>query len=135
MGRPGHRGSRIPFPADLFHETPPGRMERMTMPRPTQEDIRVMHARGDSDRSIAARLGISRNTVARYVRMTDMSPVTPMLRNAPHPATDAWARLVMAWLRDDLAVPRKQRRTARKIYDDLVHDHGYVGSRSSVNSP
>ena len=102
------------------------------MPRPTQEDIRVMHARGDSDRSIAARLGISRNTVARYVRMTDMSPVTPMLRNAPHPATDAWARLVMAWLRDDLAVPRKQRRTARKIYDDLVHDHGYVGSRSSV---
>ena len=91
-----------------------------------------MHARGDSDRSIAARLGISRNTVARYVRMTDMSPVTPMLRNAPHPATDAWARLVMAWLRDDLAVPRKQRRTARKIYDDLVHDHGYVGSRSSV---
>ena len=91
-----------------------------------------MHARGDSDRSIAARLGISRNTVARYVRMPDMSPVTPMLRNAPHPATDAWARLVMAWLRDDLAVPRKQRRTARKIYDDLVHDHGYVGSRSSV---
>ena len=38
----------------------------------------------------------------------------------------------MAWLRDDLAVPRKQRRTARKIYDDLVRDHGYAGSRSSV---
>ena len=91
-----------------------------------------MHAQGDSDRSIATRLGISRNTVARYVRMSDMSPAAPALRNVAHPATDAWARLVMAWLQDDLVAPRKQRRTARKIYDDLVHDHGYAGSRSSV---
>ena len=102
------------------------------MPRPTQEDIRAMHARGDSERSIASKLGVSRNTVARYVGMEDMSPRAPTVRAAPHPATDAWERLVAVWLRDDLAVPRKQRRTARKVYDDLVRDHGYAGSRSSV---
>ena len=102
------------------------------MPRPTQEDIRAMHARGDSERSIASKLGVSRNTVARYVGMEDMSPRAPTVRAAPHPATDAWERLVAVWLRDDLAAPRKQRRTARKVYDDLVRDHGYAGSRSSV---
>ena len=102
------------------------------MPRPTQEDIRAMHARGDSEGSIASKLGVSRNTVARYVGMEDMSPRAPTVRAAPHPATDAWERLVAVWLRDDLAAPRKQRRTARKVYDDLVRDHGYAGSRSSV---
>ena len=63
------------------------------MPRPTQEDIRAMHARGDSEGSIASKLGVSRNTVARYVGMEDMSPRAPTVRAAPHPATDACASL------------------------------------------
>lgn len=102
------------------------------MPRPTQEDIRAMHARGDSGRDISRLLGISRNTVARYVSMEDMSPRPPTRRGAAHPATDAYEALVAGWIEENARLPRKQRRTARRVFDELVREHGYPGSLSSV---
>ena len=102
------------------------------MPRPTQEDIRAMHARGDSGRDISRLLGISRNTVARYVSMEDMSPRPPTRRGAAHPATDAYEALVAGWIEENARLPRKQRRTARRVFDELVREHGYPGSISSV---
>ena len=46
----------------------------MTMPLSRQELIRTMSAEGRSEREIARELGISRNTVAKYVRKEDFSP-------------------------------------------------------------
>ncbi len=50
----------------------------MTMSIETQGCIREMHARGRSGREIARALGISRNTVAKYVAMGDFSPGPPV---------------------------------------------------------
>lgn len=57
-----------------FHETPPERNERMTMPMSTQEDGRAIHAQGESGRNIPRLLGTGRNTVTRLgSRMTSMT--------------------------------------------------------------
>lgn len=77
-------------------------------------------------------LGVSRNTVAKYADMEDMSPAAPVAPRRPHPATDDHAAWVESVLEADLGAPRKQRRTARRIYDRLVEERGYEGSYTSV---
>ena len=53
-------------------------MEEMTVPLDTVNDIRSMDAAGRSRSEIARVLHVSRNTVAKYADMEDMSPVAPM---------------------------------------------------------
>ena len=47
----------------------------MTVSLGTQQDIREMDARGVPRAQISRELGVSRNTVAKYADMGDMSPV------------------------------------------------------------
>lgn len=106
--------------------------EGMTMSIETQGCIREMHARGCSQREIARDLGISRNTVARYVGKGDFSPAPPTTVERGRPAIDPYADTVSRWLESDAAAPRKQRHTARRVYDRLVEEEGYRGSLSTV---
>ncbi|MEE0346740.1 MAG: hypothetical protein UDM07_09985 [Adlercreutzia sp.] len=46
----------------------------MTVPLDVMNDIRSMDAGGVPRAEIARRLGVSRNTVAKYADMEDMSP-------------------------------------------------------------
>lgn len=104
----------------------------MTVPLDTRQDIREMDAAGVPRSEIARRLGLSRNTVAKYADAEDMSPAAPLPQERPHPATDAHAAWIDSVLEADLGAPRKQRHTARRIYDRLVAERGYGGSYSSV---
>ena len=104
----------------------------MTVPLDTQQDIREMDARGIPRARISRQLGVSRNTVARYADMQDMSPRAPISEMRPHPATDTHAAWIDSILEADLGAPRKQRHTARRIFDRLVDERGYGGSYSSV---
>jgi transposase len=104
----------------------------MTVPLDVQQDIREMDARGIPRAEISRRLGVSRNTVARYADMEDMSPAAPVAAAHPRPATDAYAAWIGAVLEADLGAPRKQRHTAKRIYDRMVAELGYEGSYSSV---
>ena len=70
---------------------------------------------------------MSRNTVRKYADMKDMSPAAPVSAR-PHPAIDADAAWVDSVLEADLGAPRKQRHTAKRIYDRLVEERGYAGS-------
>ena len=63
----------------------------MTVPLDTRQDIREMDAAGVPRSEIARRLGLSRNTVAKYADAEDMSPAAPLPQGRPHPATDAHA--------------------------------------------
>ena len=81
---------------------------------------------------IARELGAGRNTVAKYADMRDMSPEPPLVRRRARPATDGLSRRVDAIPGADLSVPRKQRHTAKRVYDRAVDEMGYEGSRSSV---
>jgi transposase len=91
-----------------------------------------MDAMGVPRAEIARRLGLSRNTVAKYAEIKDMSPVPPVAGRRARPSIDAYAAWIASVLEADLGAPRKQRHTAKRIYDRLVAERGYEGSYSSV---
>lgn len=107
-------------------------MEEMTVPLDTVNDIRSMDAAGRSRSEIARMLHVSRNTVAKYADMEDMSPAAPMPQRRGRPALEGNEEWVAGVLEADLGAPRKQRHTARRIYDRLVAERGYGGSYSTV---
>lgn len=110
----------------------PEEERKMTVPLDMQQDIREMDAWGVPRAEISRRLGVSRNTVAKYADMGDMSPSAPVGGGRPHPATDAYAGWLDALLEADRGAPRKQRHTAKRIFDRLVDERGYESSYSSV---
>ena len=91
----------------------------MTVPTPIQQRIRVLDARGVSWRRIAKEVGVSRQTVRKYAQMEDCSPEPPM-RPAAVSKLDPYKPLIDKWLEADRFMPRKQRHTARRVYDRLV---------------
>ena len=104
----------------------------MTVPLDTRNDIRSMDADGVPRAEIARRLRVSRNTVAKYADMEDLSPEPPLPADRPHPAIDPHVGWIDEVLEADLGAPRKQRHTAKRIYDRLVEERGCEGSYSSV---
>lgn len=130
---PGARPSPYCFPGEGFGRTRPERMEEMTVPLDEISDIREMDAVGVPRAEIARRLSLSRNTVAKYADMADMSPAAPeprsRARRALGPDDAAW---IDAVLEADSGAPRKQRHTAKRIYDRLVAERGYKGSYSTA---
>lgn len=108
------------FPGANFGEARPGRMKEMTVPPDMRNDIREMEAAGVSRSEIARKLRLSRNTVAKYADMEDMSPAAPVVAERQHPAIDAYAEAIDSMLASDLGAPRRQRHTAKRIYDSFL---------------
>nr|WP_236022719.1 IS21 family transposase [Bifidobacterium phasiani] len=98
---------------------------------PRQQDIRRLDAQGIPHAEIARRLGIDRGTVAKYAGMEDCSPKQPQRRRVPS-MLDEYKPLVDEWLEADRLMPRKQRHTARRVYDRLVAEYEFGGSYSTV---
>lgn len=64
--------------------------------------------------------------------MEDFSP-RPEARPAQcRSRVEPFSRLVDSWLREDRSMPRKQRHTAKRVYDRLVAEQRFDGSYSSV---
>ena len=99
-------------------------------------EIRRLQLEGvTSQRGAARRLGISRNTVKKY-REGDNVPWEhkPYSRDATV-MTPEVVQFVKDCLDEDDAVGiKKQRHTARRIYQRLVEERGFTGSESSVRS-
>ena len=76
-------------------------------------------------REIAKRLGISRNTVRRYLRAETVEPAYAERRT--HRAIDKYAFQLSALLKTEAAKPRKQRRMLKQIHEDLK-EMGFEGS-------
>ena len=87
-----------------FAECRPGEEGEMTVSPGEQEDIRRMDRDGVPRSRIARELGVSRNTVAKYADMRDMSPEPPLVRRRARPATDGLSRWIDAILEADLSV-------------------------------
>lgn len=104
----------------------------MTVPVAIRQDIREMDAWGVPRAEIARRLGVSRNTVAKYADSEDMSPSAPIAPFRAKRAVGDFAEWMESVLEADLGAPRKQRHTAKRLYDRLVAEQGYTGSYSSV---
>jgi len=90
---------------------------------PEIHSIRTLHARGFSKRGIARLLKVSRKTVDKYTAedyVVAPEPKMHLAEKRPSPKMDPWKPVVDQWLAEDQTCPRKQRRTARKMYRDLV---------------
>ena len=97
------------------------------------ERIRRDHREeGLSVRALAAKHRVHR----RAVRQALASSVPPP-RKTPEresPALGPYREIVRGWLREDLAVPRKQRHTARRVWQRLVAEHGAEVAESTVRA-
>lgn len=92
--------------------------------------IRRWHLRDHvSLREIARRLGISRNTVRRYLRAETIEPAYAD-RRAPS-SLDKYALKLSAWLKTETTKSRKQRRTLKQMHIELCA-LGFEGSYDRV---
>jgi transposase len=96
------------------------------------EKIRRDKDREDlSERALAARYGVGRGTVRQALE----SPVPPR-RKRPEgrtaPKLGEFHELIDEWLAADLDAPRKQRHTARRIWQRLVDEHGADVAEATV---
>ena len=80
-------------------------------------------------REIAKRLGISRNTVRRYLRSETTEPAYVERQTASCP--DPYAHQLAGWLKTEAAKSRKQRRSLKQLHEELV-DLGFKGSYDRV---
>jgi len=96
------------------------------------EQIRKVHDReAVSVRELSRRFGVHR----RDVRQALASAVPPARKDAPvraAPVLDRWKPVIDGWLEADREVPRKQRHTARRVWQRLVEEHGAAVGESTV---
>ena len=92
--------------------------------------IRRWHLRDQVPlREIAKRLGISRNTVRRYLRSETTEPAYAERQSAS--AIDPYAFQLSGWLKTEAAKSRKQRRSLKQLHEDLS-ELGFGGSYDRV---
>ena len=95
--------------------------------------IREAYISGESQRSIARRLGVSRPTVKKYCEGASMPGVRKEYLRAPSVVTPDVERFIRFCLETDKEEGlRKQSHTAKRIYDRLVSEIGFTGSYSIV---
>ncbi len=99
------------------------------------DEIRKRYLAGESQRHIAKTLGISRNTVAKYCE----GAAVPWERKTPERIstilTDEAIAFIQSCLEEDKAEGlKKQRHTAKRIYDRLVEETGFAGGESTVRA-
>lgn len=96
------------------------------------EQIRKVHDReeGISIRELSRRFRVHR----RDVRQALASPLPPP-RQSPPPRPsllDEWKPTIDAWLEADRSAPRKQRHTARRVWERLRDEHDVMVGESTV---
>lgn len=85
-----------------------------------------------SIRELAARHGVHRRTVRAA-----LADAVPPVRKAPvraRPVSGRWVDTVRGWLKADLLAPRKQRHTARRVWQRLLDEQGARVSESTIRA-
>ena len=93
--------------------------------------IRRMHLRdGMSLREVSRRTGLSRNTVRSWMRRPQVvEPVYPVRKAVSK--LDGWTEVLEAWLRTDSHRARRERRTAKGLFQ-AIRVQGYAGGYGRV---
>lgn len=96
-------------------------------------EIREAYTSGESQRSIAQRLGISRQTVKKYCQGKTMPGVRKEYVRAPSVVTPDIEHFIQTCITSDAKEGlRKQTHTAKRIYDRLVSEKNFTGSYSII---
>lgn len=95
------------------------------------EQIRRVREREDASiRELACRFRVHRRTVREA-----LASAVPPARKKPSPrpsVLDPWKPLIVEWLEADQTAPRKQRHTARRVWQRLVDEGGVEVGDSTV---
>lgn len=95
--------------------------------------IRLLYEEGESQRSIAKRLGIARQTVKKYCKGSTHPEVRKSYTRLNNVITDEVTSFIQSCLKQDREeMLSKQRHTAKRIYDRLVQELNFQGSYSTV---
>ena len=96
------------------------------------EKIRKAHERGEvSIRELARQFGVHRRDVRAALSSAVPPPrKTPVAR--PAPVLGPWKVTIDGWLEADKTAPRKQRHTARRVWQRLVDEHDVEVGESTV---
>jgi len=81
-------------------------------------------------RALARRHGVHRRTVRQALASALPPARVRVSRTAP--VMGAWTPLIRSWLIEDRTAPRKQRHTARRIWQRLLDEHGAAVAESTV---
>jgi transposase len=89
------------------------------------------HVDGSSERAAARLFGIDRKTVGKILKHT----VPPGYRRSKPPARpklDPFIAIIDRLLEEDRTLPKKQRHTAKRIFERLRDEHGFAGGITIV---
>ncbi len=89
-----------------------------------EEDVSV--------RALARRHGVHRRTIRQALAAALPPPRRSATRAAP--AMGLHRATIQSWLTDDLTAPRKQRHTARRVWQRLVDEQGALVAESTVRA-
>lgn len=84
-----------------------------------------------SEREAARQFGLARETVRKMLRYS-VPPGYRRQQPARRPKLDAWVAVIDQILHDDKAQGKKQRHTAKRIFDRLRDEHAFTGGYTIV---
>ncbi len=97
------------------------------------KDIRLSFIRGESQRDIAKRLGIARQTVKKYCEGDSHPDVRKPYERLPDTITQDVKEFILDCFKQDKEEGiKKQKHTAKKIYDLLVEEKNFSGAESTI---
>jgi len=91
---------------------------------------RLILVEGRSIRSVSRDTGISRNTIKKYLQC-DSPPTYQRTKSTTQLKLKDYEKTLSQWYEFDLTRPKRERRTAQKLYETLMLE-GYPGSYSPV---
>ena len=95
------------------------------------EFIRTAHrSYGKNISELSRMTGHSRNTVKKAIRGEAWGYTER--KKQSFPALGSYLSIINEWLEKDKEQPKKQRHTARRIYNRLRGEHDFTGSESTV---
>ena len=92
---------------------------------------RMVHRDGISVREASKRLGIARNTAARWLAMNEMVEPKYPKRESVDSILDPYKEHLVSWLKSDGHRGKRERRTTKSLYES-IRALGYSGSRGPV---
>lgn len=102
---------------------PIGKAGRKMISMSKVNSIHQMRREGDSIAEIARKTGVSRNTVYKYLAKDDFSPEPPTAAKRAS-KLDRYKPAIDAWLDEDTANWRKQRHSAKRVWERLRDEYG-----------
>jgi transposase len=97
-----------------------------------KETIRRLYfIKRHSTRQIARERHHSRKTVKKAI-MDGGVPEYHLTRDKPYPVMGSYRDIIEGWLKGDRSQPKKQRHTARRIYQRLVSEYLFTGAERTV---